>query len=508
MTTHQWDDLESSPIVGNFFLGPNMAVPGVLTLRGKNSSIQFWSQNERIEELASQHVIEGFSTNAQALTLIGFHYQTWRTFHCSLTGEMASLFMYPKYVIVGDSLLTPEEQTIEGVRFATDELSILFPPTEDFKFLSLKNSDKLKIEHILGLQDRNDTADAIHYAFFSAGEKAIFCTETPWGQISAIHNIRRCNPGRENDRIICEIIVDTRFATAVDLECALERIRSTLQFFALLIGRPQNITSLCVLKKTGHNKVETASVYDCIAPRYHRPENWESENRGLRSWPIVTFQDFPQVLSGWSQRLESWKSARTMFHSCFAKQRDYDIDRLIAAANMFDLLPLGALPKETAPKGALKKANEEADSIYRRLPDSPERAQMLGHISRLGKPTLKQKARFRAEIVGNSIDGLVGSEGVTSDQLYWIIGASVDCRNFFVHGSSKGNKFAQHIALVRFFADTLEFVFGVSDLIEAGWSISEWIQSPGGLGMHPFRDYLLRYPSNYALFQNVRQAKT
>ena len=45
---------------------------------------------------------------------------------------------------------------------------------------------------------------------------------------------------------------------------------------------------------------------------------------------------------------------------------------------------------------------------------------------------------------------------------------------------------------VWFFVDTLQFVFGASDLIEAGWDINSWL-TKGTRMAHPFGEYKIEY---------------
>jgi len=46
--------------------------------------------------------------------------------------------------------------------------------------------------------------------------------------------------------------------------------------------------------------------------------------------------------------------------------------------------------------------------------------------------------------------------------------------------------------LLSFMAQTLEFVFAASDLIEAGWDLKAWAANPTGMA-HPFGTYRVEY---------------
>jgi hypothetical protein len=68
----------------------------------------------------------------------------------------------------------------------------------------------------------------------------------------------------------------------------------------------------------------------------------------------------------------------------------------------------------------------------------------------------------------------------------------VNCRNFYVHGSERSFDYAANFDIVTFFVDTLEFVFAVSDLIEAGWDLKTWSSQETTM-THPFDRFRIDY---------------
>jgi hypothetical protein len=62
--------------------------------------------------------------------------------------------------------------------------------------------------------------------------------------------------------------------------------------------------------------------------------------------------------------------------------------------------------------------------------------------------------------------------------------------------------YSKNAHVVWFFVDTLDFVFGASDLIDSGWDIESWSQIPTS-GSHPFGHYRLGYVTN---LQALKQA--
>ena len=79
----------------------------------------------------------------------------------------------------------------------------------------------------------------------------------------------------------------------------------------------------------------------------------------------------------------------------------------------------------------------------------------------------------------------------------------MNCRNFFVHGGQSRFDYRKHNAyLITFFTDTLEFVFAVSDLIDAGWDAQSWIVRPTVLA-HPFARYRYDYARQLQQLKSV-----
>lgn len=154
---------------------------------------------------------------------------------------------------------------------------------------------------------------------------------------------------------------------------------------------------------------------------------------------------------------------------------------------MFDIMPESACHNSVELDSDLEKARNEARNVFRNLPVSPERNSVLSALGRIGKPSLKRKIRARAKLIMDIVGNKFPDLEIVVDQ-------AVNCRNHYVHGSEPNIDYQEHIGIVDFFTDTLEFVFAASDLLDAGWDISAWIKR-GSAQSHPFG----RYRVNYAL---------
>ena len=76
---------------------------------------------------------------------------------------------------------------------------------------------------------------------------------------------------------------------------------------------------------------------------------------------------FSNILAAWLERENTWYGARERFFQSFEKQRTYDIDRLIGAANMFDLMPEMAFPEPEKLPSDLDDAKDKAKRIFKKI---------------------------------------------------------------------------------------------------------------------------------------------
>lgn len=227
-------------------------------------------------------------------------------------------------------------------------------------------------------------------------------------------------------------------------------------------------------------------IYWCYPPRREGQAERDPHPIDL---PVNAAQEpttFANVLAKWLERHETWKEARYRFSESFAMETTFSPDRLIGSANMFDLLPASAAPKSIALSEDLRKAREMSKKLFKALPPSAERDGALDMLGKLGRSSLKRKVRSRA---GPVIDAL----GRELPNLAEVLDLAVDARNHFVHGTeSKIDYVGNFFETVAFFCKTLEFVFVVSDLLEAGWEARAWRKN-GTTGSHPLASFLLGY---------------
>ncbi|MFM0673151.1 HEPN domain-containing protein [Paraburkholderia sediminicola] len=244
---------------------------------------------------------------------------------------------------------------------------------------------------------------------------------------------------------------------------------------------------------TGHDKVisdkikipAALDVYMKYGPKRSKRAYNIPHPGDLPLDPVKRSVEFCKVIANWFEREKDWRQARVRYVGCIEKGSSYDIDRLVAAANMFDILPSSAFVALTDLKLDLKEARDKSKLIFRKLDDGPERNSVLGALGRMHKPSLTSKVLQRVEIVTNSF-------GAQFPGLEKGAAIAIKARNHFVHGKSEGFDYRRVESSFTFLTDLLEFVFAASDLITAGWDAQTWANAPHSAG-HSFAAFRWSY---------------
>lgn len=314
-------------------------------------------------------------------------------------------------------------------------------------------------EHGGGLARSIPDAGPDAMATYFSGRRELARIDTCLGTILVQHNPLPSFGGPAGVAISDQITISLEFAIPRSFADARNALLSVVQFFALLLGRQQNLMSLHV-SPTGEEHF--LAVYWSSPPRREESSALGPHPAELLIDPVNDEGQFRSVLPRWLNRDREWKDARGRFVTCFYQQNVLTVDRLVAAANMFDILPMSAVPAEVEIGHDLREARDIARASFIALPNSPERDSVLGALGHIGKPTLKRRIRHRATPI-------VATIGDSLPKLIAVLDAAVNCRIHCVHGTDPECNYVENfINTAGFFTDALEFVFGASDLIEDG----------------------------------------
>ena len=476
--------VEESNMSGAFTIAPGKELYGELTLARAKTSL-YLHDREFFHLGLPQNFITGVLHDLTKVTLINCI--TTSGTGSGSRGEERYHFakVFPHFAAFGDRFINPDEKTIVEVRFVMDDATTLFYDFDAFGTVIDARPLIDQVAHANKLDREIATGSEPQILYFT-GKREIFTVDTVFGRISAKHNPGFSLPDPSGLFLKNTISVNIGFKDPVTFDEAIGRTSTLLAYLGVLVGRPQNLTDLDIRVEHDAETAAPFRVYWSMPPERDPSREGDSPHPAdVLLEPVRQREQFTNVLSHWLDRQAEWRDARLRFWNSFAEQKHYGLDRLVGAANMFDILPSSAVPPDVQLCRELQDAKEAARKLFAPLPHSPERDSVLGVLGRVGKSNLKQKIRHRAKWIIDAIGERFPELGLVCDE-------AVNCRNYYVHGGEARFDYSENFAVTSFFTDTLEFVFAASDLIEAGWDVKSWIAIPTSMS-HPFGRYRVNY---------------
>lgn len=488
------NELEQSKQAGTFTISPGRDVYGELTFAGRNTSLylrdkEFFNANTILGQC-----VKGVLHDLTKVTLIECITTSGLGSACRGEERYSFASIFPHYVVHGDCHIIPDDKTITEIHFVVDDASTLFYDFDAFGTLIDARPFIEQIVQANGLEREIKTGPDPQILYFT-GKREIFTAQTILGVISASHNPSYDSGGPNGGASIQNtIFVTIAFQVTVTFEEAITHTFTLLRYLEMLVGRPQNLLKLNLRIGCTDERPALLQVYWSMPPK--REPSHEERRPHIADVLLDAVRqpdEFSRVLGSWLERQSTWHDARLRFSNSFANQQHYSIDRLIGAANMFDILPSSAVPPVVQLSEELEDATKNCRAIFRKLPDSLERSSVLDALGRVGKSALRHKIRHRGQL-------LIDTVGEHFPDIFTVTDVAVDCRNHYVHGSEPKFDYSNNFDAVIFFTNTLEFVFAASDLVEAGWNIKNWSKKHATM-FHPFGRYRISYAENLRKLQ-------
>lgn len=495
------DELEQCKKAGTFTISPGRNIDGELTYAGPNTSLSLRDKNDFDTQAIQGRYLKGILRDLTRVSLL-------QCITAPVTGNAGGgseryyfADVFPHFILHGDRQINDQERLITEVRFLVDDASVLFYDFNAFGSLidarpfiaEIVRAKRRERENWPGANPEIPVGPNPAILYFT-GKHEIFSADTVLGSVLASHcpslSIGSPNGVSLENRIFTSI----RFNQLCTFEETINHTSTLLRFVEMVVGRPQNLLNLQVVVKPNDAGPCSLDVYWSMRRRRRAPNGGCPQPADILMNAGTQPDAFARVLSNWLSRDEAWRDARQRFSSSFAEQQTYTIDRLIASANMFDILPESALPPDVPLSEGLKSATDRCSQILKELPQGPERDSVLGALGRIRKSNLKNKIRHKAKL-------LVEAVGERFPDLPTVIDEAVNCRNYYVHGGKPRFEYGTS-GMLYFLTDTLEFVFAVSDLIEAGWDVRAWCETPTSMS-HPFGRYRVGYPENLRRLQSL-----
>lgn len=409
--------------------------------------------------------------------------------------------LFPHFVAIGDQHLQPEECCIEAIYFTVDDIESIF---YDFDAFGHVIDSKPLIEAVAAanrLEREIPIGELPQIAYFT-GRREVIAVQTVLGTFRVHHVPIRNMGGPAGVFIKNQMTITLEPDVPIDFDDCIERLLVFLRFLSALAGRRQAPRAIhLALSGQADGGMRPLHLHWSYRPRGSKVKGGDSNDKTHPGdIPLDAIQhpaEFTAVLQHWVARDPSWRSARVRYTGCMQKSNTYDVDRLVAAANMFDLLPEDAVSLSSTLSPELEKAKKDCLTIFKGQAPSIERDSVILALKRMNQPSLTKKVLHRVSIV----DGKLGHR---FPKLALVAKTAVKVRNHFVHGGSDSFDFEAVKHLTSFFTDALEFIFYASDLIEAGWDANAWCQGYHGWG-HSFSRFKWHYSQS---LQDLQTATT
>ena len=483
--------------LGDFTLPHSDTFVGELSVQGRHTILAVHSE-KAIPDLPPECVISGLAYSGKTLTLIDcISYRNNRkTIHGS-AGDVHrhQLSAYVNHVVIGPRRLDPQAKIVSRIEFSTNDLNaVFFDPTAFGIVPAAGRVIDTVLEERRKHQEVPSGVDAL--AAYYSGRSIVIAIRTTIGTISVEHKPSFGGGGAGSGvRIKDHLALCIEPAAPIRFWDVLEHVHDIATFLSFAAGRCQRLRRV---------RIVTNEVSGPIPDTYEVRSRYRWKDRGPSSerkpyWkdlpldPVNRAGEFTAVLANWLKNRNERRVARARYIDGLRKENDYGYDRLVAAANMFDLLPKDAVPTETGLDQNLQQARKECVLALKKLPDGPDRNSALSALGRIGKPSLPKKVEHRLAMV-------IAKVGPHFPDLGLVAKYAVKCRNAFVHGNTDEFDLATLEKFVPFLTETLEFIFATSDFIESGWDAAAWASRPF-MAAHSFTRYRWMYRQLQPLFK-------
>ena len=473
----------NSHFIGIFTLPDGQSVMGNLQLESADTVLNIYSEKE-FKEIEFGACIKGVASTGEHLTLIDCYTLGVGPSGSKDNGIRYHAKIFPHYVTIGGNHIIPDQHQIQSISFTTTDLKTIFHDSDSFGYVY---NAKSKLDSILKEQYKNREIKIgeLPVLLYFTGKYQISEINTLFGKISISHSPRYTTGGPEGVSIKNRLVVSVEPERPMTIDGALDCIHSMHSFLSMAAGRFQGVTHIhAVTTQLIGDRPDVQVVHPKFPWSASKNSRTAPHPRDVPLDPIQRQAEFSSVLIDWINRHNDWKIARARYLGCL-RNNEYGPERLVAAANMFDILPARDTPVTTELLPDLAETRDACIRMFRNHPNTPDRNNAIASLSRLGKPSLPKKVAHRVSIIDAEIgDKLLDLQSVAR--------LSVKTRNYFVHGSSDGFDYQKLEEFVPFLTDTLEFIFSASDFIQAGWDAKRWALSPH-FGGHSFARFLREY---------------
>lgn len=494
------------------FIPENVSGVGHLALSGSDSSLSIIAEGESYSYERDLETIFGKFEDNRRCSLHNCLYLGNERRGSREDGTLKHRY-YPNFAVVADRYIEADSRCIKTVRYHFEGLFNFFTGHEMFRSLIVSRDAVARVledefQQRRAIREKHGWGEPEYSRDLGENASLAYCSgdfeicEIPisWGIFRLINLTEWSSGSARGVGFANELAVEIEFAEARHLLDVFEPLRTVHSLFELCLGQRQAYDwiqlELEPRSSTGREEDDLREVAELFwsgcNDRQFGDEKAASVPETLLD-PERRLDEFCNVLSRWVSSSDELSDARNRFATGFYD--GYGIDRLVSAANMFDILPDNRCPPDSCIAEDLGTAMEECRRILRAIPSGPERDSILSSIGRVRKASLTEKVLHQSQVV-------VSTLGDKLPELSLPCVEAVKCRNHFVHGAAARFDYRYEFETFAFLTNTLEFVFAVSDLIDLGWDDVHWAAQSSTL-THPFKRYLFSYRDNLGRLKDL-----
>lgn len=418
------------------------------------------------------------------------------TFH-SRDQRALEVNIHSHIVVAGSEIISSNESRVSKIMYQCkgahvfceykNTFGLLHPTAEELRALVEADEEKTKkiVSGWVPLH-RDDFGEHPLIAFFD-GNHEIANVDLPGEKISIWNNLSCSMGSAKGVRMDNAIYHTIEFKSPKTVRESLNKLQNVHRFYELLIGSRQKYKEIRIVLEgmdEGSSLPLKVLWNGCNFQVKKRRDPISSDIPILAS---LERENFERVMAGWMDSSPSMSESRSRLFNGLLKGV-FSHDRIIGAANMYDLLPEEKIPENEILLPSVADAVSSTKKTFRSLEQSSARDSVLSTLGRIGKPSLKAKILGRGVLVNNAM-------GLPFKNLDLVCHQGVVCRNHYVHGSGAGFNYEENFSSFAFLTETLELIFAAADLLDCGWDPANYISRHGTMS-HFFGQYIYSYEKN------------
>ena len=403
-----------------------------------------------------------------------------------------------RYATFGDHHLSRDDRVIRGIRFTFDHADAMFTNLGYDAFGSLLDPNREVLDAIKRQVETDEYSrnqpddfryDGSAMVYYFTGKGTLFPnTDTVLGTISASRrwgmHWRNAN---ENTPFLA---IEVDHNSPMTLEEAFEKMRVVRQFLTWMTGFAPRWDGVFVFTDLEGDKRQH-NVYSPIEWDEAQDNEILARRRNMLVDPSREPDKFSAVLAEWLKRNacdERGVANTTFFESMPGRFSHLPQHVLRQAADALDMLPprdKPGLPPIPEPIRELLRKTHISIREMSEFQSDPARKRVLDGLGRLNSyVNLRDTVEHRADII---LDHLNENKMPRLKELGYM---AVRCRNYFTHNqTAPGHVDFTNNYTVSLLAQTLQFIYGASELVKCGWDMNAWLPT-GFAQFHAFGVYV------------------